>query len=514
MKRFAVYARKSKKRGDDVSASIELQLDHCRNTVAQRDGAVVLEAFDDGVSGALFDDRPGLQEVIRAAERREIDAVIFYSLDRFGRNAKRSFEALLRFGRWNVEVHDTEKPEPANLNDLASFVTWAIGGFNSAEHAKATRRKTRDGMRRDAAAGKWLLPAPYGYEKPVTKRNRLGHSVGYELVIVPHEAEVILDIATRFANGEGLHSIVRRLNESNVPHRRGQHRRGRWSTNVVRSLLVSETYRGRLVYGKSKIYWDGDPEAGSKEKVQLPATEAPIVVEKPRWTIIDATLALRIDEQIAARQRRTVSQRTAHGRHLLSGGAIRCRCGANFGASTQRGVYSCSRRKREPGTCDFDLAIPIQEFDRVVIEAVEEGFPDFWKAVTARPIDARKDLQKQLKEVEQKISRLVASIMHGVPAATVAPMIQKLETVKATAERRMAAAPPKRGRGDMEDALRRLKSGDLSTARAEVKRLLGPIVLDCQLPAHLVEWSAPLQLVESRRRADQKEWRIGGQIAA
>ena len=56
---------------------------------AERDGhAFIRFVSDDGRSGKSIKGRPGIQEVIRAAQAGEFDVLYFTKLDRLGRNRR------------------------------------------------------------------------------------------------------------------------------------------------------------------------------------------------------------------------------------------------------------------------------------------------------------------------------------------------------------------------------------------------------------------------------------------
>lgn len=80
--RVALYARVSTN-----DQTCENQLLELRRYVAARAWSVGLEFVDTGVSGAR-DSRPELDRLMLAARRREVDAVICWSLDRLGRTMK------------------------------------------------------------------------------------------------------------------------------------------------------------------------------------------------------------------------------------------------------------------------------------------------------------------------------------------------------------------------------------------------------------------------------------------
>jgi DNA invertase Pin-like site-specific DNA recombinase len=79
--RCAIYARVS-----TLDQHVENQLQELR-TYVERRGWTAIEFVDRGVSGAK-DRRPALDQLITAARRRRIDALVVWRLDRLGRNLR------------------------------------------------------------------------------------------------------------------------------------------------------------------------------------------------------------------------------------------------------------------------------------------------------------------------------------------------------------------------------------------------------------------------------------------
>jgi DNA invertase Pin-like site-specific DNA recombinase len=63
--------------------SLGVQRESCRRVVEQRGWELVGAFSDEGVSGALGS-RPGLDQLVEACRRHEIDVVVVARLDRFG----------------------------------------------------------------------------------------------------------------------------------------------------------------------------------------------------------------------------------------------------------------------------------------------------------------------------------------------------------------------------------------------------------------------------------------------
>jgi DNA invertase Pin-like site-specific DNA recombinase len=88
--RVALYARCSTlDRGQDP----ELQLVPLREYCQRRGFSIVREYVDNGISGSK-DHRPQLDRLLDAARKRQIDLILVWKLDRFGRSLKQLVMAL------------------------------------------------------------------------------------------------------------------------------------------------------------------------------------------------------------------------------------------------------------------------------------------------------------------------------------------------------------------------------------------------------------------------------------
>lgn len=88
--RVALYARCST---HDKGQDPELQLSPLREYCERRGFAIAGEYVDNGVSGSK-DRRPQLDRLMTAARKREIDTIVVWKLDRFGRSLKQLVTAL------------------------------------------------------------------------------------------------------------------------------------------------------------------------------------------------------------------------------------------------------------------------------------------------------------------------------------------------------------------------------------------------------------------------------------
>jgi len=95
--RVAIYARVSTK-----DQNCELQLRDLRAFCAARNFTLLREFVDVGESGAK-DSRPQLNELMAAARKRQIDAVLVWRFDRFARSTKHLLLALEEFRSLGVQ---------------------------------------------------------------------------------------------------------------------------------------------------------------------------------------------------------------------------------------------------------------------------------------------------------------------------------------------------------------------------------------------------------------------------
>ena len=95
--RIAIYARVSTK-----DQSCEVQLRDLRAFCTARSFTLLREFVDVGESGAK-DSRPQLNELMAAARKRQIDAVVVWRFDRFARSTKHLVLALEEFRSLGVQ---------------------------------------------------------------------------------------------------------------------------------------------------------------------------------------------------------------------------------------------------------------------------------------------------------------------------------------------------------------------------------------------------------------------------
>ena len=284
-RRIAIYARVST--GEQAragSTSLDKQVAAGRleaERIAQfHEGAEVVRVYrDEGVSGATkFEDRPEGGTLLKDAGRGKFDTVVFYSLDRFTRHAAKGladFEVMedrlgltLVFAKENIDTSTASGKLFRTI--LAAF----------AEFERDTiRDRAMGGRYSRAEKGQgWVsgMP-PFGFE------------VGEEgdLVLVPHEADVIRAMYVLRATGMSLEAVATELNRRGYrPRPRGQYSEfARFSIGAVHSYLAAPWYKGEPIVRRLR------PSHGAEAEPFY--FEVPRIVDPDTWANAQAVTRLR-----------------------------------------------------------------------------------------------------------------------------------------------------------------------------------------------------------------------------
>jgi DNA invertase Pin-like site-specific DNA recombinase len=149
-RRVALYLRVSTLEQDVTNQRRELE------AVARRhDWRVVAVFSDNGVSGAKGRaERPGLDQLMKAVARRDVDVVAAWSVDRLGRSLQGLLEVLMEFRAKGIDLYlhqqgiDTSTPGGKAMYQM-------LGVFAELER-ELIRERVMAGMARARSQGKHL----------------------------------------------------------------------------------------------------------------------------------------------------------------------------------------------------------------------------------------------------------------------------------------------------------------------------------------------------------------------
>lgn len=433
--RVALYARFSSELQDRRSITDQIAL--AREHAARQGWLVVAEYSDAAISGASTANRPGLQDLMRAAEAGALEGILCESLDRLSRD----LEDL-------AGIHKRLEFRGVKLVTLADGVVSTLLVGIRATVAKLyledLAAKTRRGQIGRVRAGRIPGGRCYGYD--VVAGDERG-----QRVINEREAEVVRRIYREYAAGVSPMTTVRALNAEGVPGPRG----GPWNVSTLlgsprrrNGILNNELYVGQLIYNRQRFI--KDPATGKRQSRANPPDQW-ITHELPELAIVD------VDKWAAVRSRRSalggrrlVSRRRP--KHLLSGLLCCGRCGANMIVKTvMRSVtyFGCSTRINR-GACDNSRLAPAPEIEARVLsglkrlllapEAIEmavEAYRAEHLRLAREQARSRGLTERSLAETNREIARIVKAIRRGGEMEALVSTLQELEARKKTLQSRL-----------------------------------------------------------------------------
>ena len=149
-KRAAIYVRVSTDK-----QTVENQVRELRQIAERRGWEVVAQYSDAGISGSRGrDDRPGLDQMLKDAQRRRFDVVMAWAIDRLGRSLIDLLGTIQALEACGVDLYldqqalDTTTP----AGRLMFHVTGAFAEFERS----MIRQRINAGLKRAVEAGKTL----------------------------------------------------------------------------------------------------------------------------------------------------------------------------------------------------------------------------------------------------------------------------------------------------------------------------------------------------------------------
>lgn len=395
---IAIYVRLSLEDGaEGDSASIinqrHLLLDFIRNA-PDLYGEKIVEFSDDGYSGKNFD-RPGVQALLEAVRRGEIQCILVKDISRFGRD-------YITVGNYITQVFPFLDVRFIAVND--NFDSRRKGDIDSLDRAfraliydlysRDISKKVKSAKRRLAERGVNINPvAPYGYQKAPDDKHLL--------IPNPDTAVVVQRIFTLVAEGTSTEKVAEILNTEGVPTP-SQAKAGTpsghanwqpnyWRRNTVDWILRDRQYIGSMVYGKRvrpRIGVHQQLTAKLKDWIIVPDCHEPLVTKE---------LFAKAQERLGGEQRQLDSHNIAY--NPLSKKVYCGVCGyAIIRRGTRNRYYCCQTPRTVPGMkCWHEKVFETEIWDTVT-EAIRQ------QARCA--VDAQRISEQQKKKQEAAVALL------------------------------------------------------------------------------------------------------------
>jgi site-specific DNA recombinase len=461
VKRYAIYRRVStEEQSRPGHFSLEAQLAECERYVAARGGDVVM--IEQDVQTGHSATREGYQRVKAAARRRDIDAVLVWKLDRFGRNFREWINATYELEQEiGVAVESvTDSNDPLTRNIMMSVAE---------QYLRDLSRHTTNGLRYRAQKGEWSGAPPIGYQ--------VQRVDGVSRLVPDPKAPLVASVFEEAA--AGTRSLAQ-LSE----YAKGLGLRGRTghylSRQALGKILRNPTYRGALVYGRV---------ANGKFKRRGPQpVEDWIVTEDAHPAIVSRETFAAV--QVVLSRHRTEQGTVRASKHLLTsliycgvcagtpGPSGEAKAWRMYGNGTKTPVYNCSRRQMY-GDCSLGTLNGTM-VERIVKDHVAQAFTlpaELWAGAAdylSEEIDSRRgavdqqrrNLQRELDK--HKAERLNLARQRMSMAGSVIPedVYQQLEREEgqavATLEREIAGLRVETDVSDVQSVLDALQSVTLA----------------------------------------------------
>lgn len=393
MKKVAIYARVSTTLQAEEGYSVEQQIERLTKYAELNEWTISKIYKDAGFSGAKLA-RPAMQQLINDIPSKNFDTVLVYKLDRLSRSVKDTLYLTKEvFNKNNIAfVSLNENIDTSSA--MGSLFLTILSAINEFERENIKERMTMGklGRIKSGKTSAWSN-APFGYDYID------GHLVQNEI-----QAAVVREIFEDYLNGYSLSKIKKKLNENGHIGKETE-----WNFSRVRQVLENIIHAG---YNTFK----GENYKGTHEPI----------ISYEKW--------LTVQEELAKRQKEAYSKynnpRPFQSKYLLSG-LVRCGyCNSTlelrFGVPRKDGTrlkrYQCKstigKMKRED-KCPAAL-YDMETLENTILQKLEDYrvnsdlIDELFSEDTSKHDELEREaLEKEIKESDKKLSKLVDLYLNG-----------------------------------------------------------------------------------------------------
>ena len=234
--RCAAYSRVSSDSEDQLN-SFMAQTRYYEKAFENSETEQLVDIYaDEGITGTREDKRDEFQRMISDCRKGKIDRIYTKSISRFARNTKDCLKNIRELKSLGITV--LFEKESIDTTDMTDEMMITIMGGLAQEESTSISQNLRWSCRKRMANGTYELSCPpYGYKK-----------VNGKLVICPEQAKVVKEIYDSYLSGIGMISIMKSLNERNIPCCKNSER---WHMIGVSYILTNEKYTGNTLLQKT-----------------------------------------------------------------------------------------------------------------------------------------------------------------------------------------------------------------------------------------------------------------------
>ncbi len=506
--RAAIYARYSTEGQREQSIEDQFRV---AERIADRHGMTVVARFSDQAISGGTTQRPGYQDMLKAARRHAFDVIVAEDTSRLWRNLAEQSPRLAELSDLGLHVitHDLD------TRHESAEIMGAVGGAMASAYRKEIGRRTRRGLEGLARNGKSAGGRSYGYIPAA-------QSGTGQIEIDREQAAVVKRIFEMFAEGYSPRGIAEKLNAERVPSpgarwNRDARRTVGWVASAIHGnparglgILNNETYRGAVIWNRSR-WIRSAADSSRRRQVQNPKSEWVVrqdehlrIVSDELWRRVrarQADQAHRVGERVKAGMAKAQAIRTGAGPKFLLSSLLRCaECGSSL-AIAGRDVYCCSghtsggaslctndaRLGRQVAEAEVLSGIKRQMRDPAVIKEICARVRAHLRASEAKAPDNAARVAQLRAEIGNLTDAIAGGLLRASPALAtrLAAAEAELERLSATRQEapkadvtQLLADLPARARRSVERLEKTLAAGDISRARQEIRDQVGVVTME------------------------------------
>ncbi len=231
--RAAIYTRVSTETQAEEGFSLDAQIERL-TSYCDSQGWEVYDIYTDEGMSAKSTDRPELKRMMSDIQKKRVDVVLVYKLDRLTRNVMDLHKLIQELERHGIgfksatEVFDTTSA----MGRLFITIVAALAQWERENLAE----RTKMGQIEMTRQGKWSGGTPaFGYD----------YTDG-QLIVNESQAVVVRELFNRYISGHGMKKLLQWLNDPDHPQTSP---RKRWTFNAIRYVLRNPLYAGYVRYG-------------------------------------------------------------------------------------------------------------------------------------------------------------------------------------------------------------------------------------------------------------------------
>ena len=401
-----IYARYSS--DNQREESIEGQVRECQSFAERKGYSVIRTYIDRALSGTRADNRPEFQQMISDSTLREFQYVIVWKIDRFSRDKFDSVKYKYALKSSGVSV--ISATEPIDGSPEGQMMESVFEGI-SVYYIKDLAQKTSRGMTENAIKGKFnggTLTFGYTIDE------------NHHFQLDPVNAPIVLDVFTRYSDGETIRSILDDISSKMSNNGR------KFTYHFLNWMLNNRRYLGEYKF----------QDTVNNEAIP---------------PIISQELFDKCQHRLNVNKHKAGSFKKNKEKYLLTGKIFCGICGATISGISGTGkcksiyrYYKCMNVKKHK--CNKK---PVQKelIENIVLNAAMDIFKD--KALVKRISKACFDLQskespmlpalkRRLRENQKEIKNLMKAIKAGIVLKTTKSELEKLEAEQEQLETNIA----------------------------------------------------------------------------